>query len=247
MSSSLIRDVLKRIYDTVIFNHKIRYSDYFGWGVYLFNHFPCEGMLKKAVEFIWISNVEGDYLEFGVWEGFNFVSAYHLAKKKCKTMNYFAFDSFRGLPKPEDIDGDSNQFQEGQYFCSVDKFKKTLKKRGVDLNKVKVVEGLFEDTLNEKTKKKLKLKSAAIVWVDCDLYKSTVPVLNFITDIIVDGSIIIFDDWFCFKGDPERGEQKAFSEWLARNPNIKAIEYHRFGLFGNSFIIKKLKTGRQVG
>ena len=97
----------------------------------------------------------------------------------------------------------------------------------------------FFGTLNNETKQKLPIKSAAIVFIDCDLYASTVPVLNFISDYLEDGAILIFDDWFCFKGSPERGEQKAFHEWLKNNPQFKAVEYHKFNWRGNSFIINK--------
>jgi hypothetical protein len=84
----------------------------------------------------------------------------------------------------------------------------------------------------------LPLRKAALVWIDCDFYESTVPVLEFITDYVQDGTLLIFDDWFCFRGDPERGEQRAFAEWLARNPWIRAGELLRFGWHGSSFILR---------
>ena len=68
------------------------------------------------------------------------------------------------------------------------------------MNRVKIIPGWYSEVLNENTKKKLQIKKAAIVYVDCDLYESTVPVLDFITDYPVDGSILIFDDWNSFRG-----------------------------------------------
>jgi O-methyltransferase len=52
------------------------------------------------------------------------------------------------------------------------------------------------------------------------------------------GTVIAFDDWFCFKGDPGKGEQRAFREWLEKNSAFDAIEFHKFGWSGNSFIIR---------
>ena len=44
---------------------------------------------------------EGDYLEFGVFEGMSFKHACHLSKRfNHKNMHFYAFDSFQGLPKP---------------------------------------------------------------------------------------------------------------------------------------------------
>ena len=111
------------------------------------------------------------------------------------------------------------------------------KKNGVSLDKVTITEGWFDKTLNDETKEKLAISKAAIIWLDCDFYESTVPVMNFITDFVQNGTIIIFDDWFCFRGNPELGQQKAFSEWLERNPNIRASEFYKYGWTGNSFIL----------
>ena len=61
--------------------------------------------------------------------------------------------------------------------------------------------------------------------------------LEFITDIIDTGSFLIFDDWFCYGGDPNSGEIKATREWLEKNPQITLVEYRKFGIDGNSFLV----------
>ena len=139
-----------------------------------------------------------------------------------------------------DIDDNQNhRFKKGRFSCTSDKFKKILSKKHVDLTKVHLVPGFYDKTLNEATKKMLQLKKAAVIWIDCDLYSSTVPVLDFITDYAQNGTILVFDDYFCFGGDPNKGEQKAFREWLKRNPSIKVTEFHKIGWHGNSFIIHR--------
>jgi hypothetical protein len=52
-------------------------------------------------------------------------------------------------------------------------------------------------------------------------------VLDFVTDLLVQGSVLVFDDWFYNQGRKDRGEQKAFYEWAARNPQLELIEYWR--------------------
>ena len=221
-------------------NPKIRYSIYFSIIHNSFSYSTREEMLKIAMEFAEWSRLEGDYLEFGVWRGRNLAWAYHFARKShLDKMRFYAFDSFSGLPEPQDEDADFKQFQKGDFYCDIDTFKKNISKKGVDLNTVTIVPGWYDKTLTEETKRKIPLKKAAIVWIDCDLYESTVPVLNFITDYLEDGTILIFDDYFCFRGNPNKGEQKAFGEWLSKNPKIKVSEYHKFDWGGNSFIIHK--------
>jgi len=76
-----------------------------------------------------------------------------------------------------------------------------------------------------------------MVMIDCDLYESTKDVLKFITNLVHNGTIIIFDDWYVFKSNPEKGQQYACIEWLNNNPNIKLIEYKDNGPFQKSFIV----------
>ena len=79
--------------------------------------------------------------------------------------------------------------------------------------------------------------------IDVDYYKSTVEVLSFIEPLLNDGTIIIFDDWFNYKGHPNRGEQKAFREWCQK-PEVKQkwliSEYLKDNAWRNSFIINKI-------
>lgn len=217
------------------------YSRTFSNMLRAFPYPPQKKILKTAMDFVAHSRVEGDYLEFGVYRGKTFVAAFYFAQHNdLKSMKFYAFDSFKGLPRITGIDANGfRHFSNGQYSCSVDGFKKIISRKGVDLAKVEIVSGWFDKVLNEETKKNLPLEKASIIWIDCNLYESTVPVLNFITDYLQDGTLIIFDDWFCFRGNPDRGERKAFGEWLEKNPSIKATEYRKFGSFGNSFIIHK--------
>jgi O-methyltransferase len=199
-----------------------------------------QDVLDLAMQFVMMSEIPGDYLEFGVFEGDSFVTAFRLAKRyRLTRMMFYAFDSFAGLPDVADVDAIGHPgLSKGQLSSGgVERFKEMVSHRGVDLQRVVLVPGYFADSLHEGTKGTLSLRTAAIVYIDCDLYASTVPILNFIRDYIQDGTILIFDDWFLFKGHPDRGEQRAFREWLDVNRDIRVSEFHRFGWHGNSFIV----------
>ena len=47
--------------------------------------------------------------------------------------------------------------------------------------------------------------------IDSDLYQPAVECLDFLRDRLVDGAILVFDDW---SWGLEKGESKALSEWL---------------------------------
>jgi hypothetical protein len=192
--------------------------------------------LMRAVK--WWDLPPGDYLEFGVYKGRSFIHAYQQAQLCNLDMHFYAFDSFQGLPEVKGSDKDCAGLEKGDYACDEASFKKTLVDNNVDLSAVTVVPGFYRETLNEKTKKALDLRRAAIVWIDCDIYESTKPVLEFITEYLTTGSLIAFDDWFLFGADPNAGEMKAAGEWLEKNKNIRLVEYRQFGLFGQSFIVQ---------
>jgi len=185
----------------------------------------------------WWNLPPGDYLEFGVYRGRSFVYAYKQAQRFNLKMHFYAFDSFQGLPQVKGHDKEYSQLRQGDYACDETSFKKILAENNVDLDAVTITPGFYDMTLNQKTKETLNIKRAAIVWIDCDIYESTRPVLDFITDYLTTGSIIAFDDWLLFCGDPNAGEMRAAREWLEKNRHIRLVEYKQFGLFGQSFIV----------
>lgn len=202
-----------------------------------------EKIIDYALAFTKFCQVDGDYLEFGVYEGRTLAFAYHLAKRyKVETMSFYAFDSFAGLPEITGKDADGFcPYKKDFYKCDLETFKKIIANKGVDIDKVNMVPGWFNQTLNKETRLKLPIKKAAVVYIDCDLYESTIPVLNFIKDYLQNGTVLVFDDWYDFRGDPTRGERAAFKKWMTENKNFKAIPFRKFSWHGNSFIMNLKK------
>ena len=198
-----------------------------------------EMVLRNAMNFAQGCEVAGDYLEFGVSWGNTFLAAYHNAQRAGLTsMRFYGFDSFEGLPEISGVDKAGEcHYRQGQYACTMEAVRERILSEGVDPGRIQFIKGWYDKTLTPETRSALPIKKAAVIWIDCDLYESTVPALNFVTDYVQDGTIICFDDWFCFKGDPDRGESLAFKEWLGRNPSFRAIEYRKFEAAGHSFIL----------
>lgn len=211
------------------------------------------GCLQTAASFAAWNQVEGDYLEFGVYKGESFSVAYQAIEKNRDTVRranpdskeiadwamtrprYFAFDSFEGLP-PGEAERQSD-YAAGAYACSEAQFRNNVRAGGVDMDRVISVPGLYDRSLTPQVKVQHRLTRASVVMIDCDLYESTVPVLDFLTDLVGQGTILIFHDWFRFKGSPQQGEQRACREWLERNPQLELIEYWREGPQAVSFLV----------
>ncbi len=196
--------------------------------------------IEQTTEYLIGAEIPGDYLEFGVFQGTTFRYAMESMSPYLPEMKYIAFDSFEGLPAPRGIDaenGYTSNFQEEAFSCSEDEFYANLKKSDIDRNKVKTVKGWFDKTLTPETAQEIQLEKIAVAWIDCDLYESTVPVLNFITPFLQVGTVIIFDDWRCYRNHPDYGEQKACREWLEQNPHISLSELYSFGWNGIAFTV----------
>lgn len=210
------------------------------------------GCIRCAASFLAWNQIVGDYLEFGVYEGNSFAEAYRSISRARSNVKqfigkpevdawyrnppkYFAFDSFNGLPEgPFERHAD---YYEGAYKCSEEAFLQNIRAGGVELSDVVTVPGFYDQSLNSNTKERLKLSRAATILIDCDLYESTVPVLDFITSLVVQGTIIIFDDWYRYGGRPDQGEQRACAEWLERNPQIELVQYWQQGPQTVAFLV----------
>jgi O-methyltransferase len=196
--------------------------------------------VEQCAEFLVSAKIDGDYLEFGVYQGATFSHAFQWLSPHFKDMRFMAFDSFEGLPKPQGIDNAdeySGNFHEKEFSCSQDEFEQRITAKGVDLSKVTITKGWFNETLSAGKAPTYNIKNIAMVWIDCDLYESTVPVLNFITPYLTVGSTIVFDDWGCFRNHPDFGEQRACREWLNVNKNIKLTKLFSYGSFGMVFTV----------
>ena len=179
----------------------------------------------------------GDYLEFGVFNGSSIGSAYLSAmKNKLKSMKFFGFDSFKGLPKGTDEEHDA--LQKGFYGCSYEKMKECLRRRKVDPSKIIWIKGWYKDTLNDKTIKKYNIGKIGIVFVDCDTYSSSKTVLDFLAPLIIEPAIVCFDDWKLYDMDVKgTGEYRSFNEFLEKNRHIKAKEIKSYNRKSRSFLL----------
>lgn len=136
---------------------------------------------------------EGLILEFGVSTGESLRQIARYAAPR----RVYGFDSFEGLP--EDW---AKQEKRGAFACEPP----------VDLpNNVRLEVGLFSETLPGFMAGMS--EEVAFAHIDCDLYSSTVCVLENIGPWLADGAILLFDEMIGYEGYRDH-EIKAFAEFL---------------------------------
>lgn len=196
------------------------------------------GMIAQAFQFASINRVQGDYLEFGLWQGRTFRYARQMKRlRQLHSMKMWGFDSFQGLPQVDDCAG--NIWREGDFACTETDLKRILRAAGFAPYEYELVPGWYEHSLNDSVHDRLRGRSAAIVYIDCDLYESTIQVLRFLERYLVNGTIVCFDDYYCYRAAPDQGEQRALSQFLSCNQHLEFIPYFDYSPVGKSFIVRR--------
>jgi O-methyltransferase len=184
---------------------------------------------------------ESDYMEFGIFKAYSFWHAQEVASRTgAQHMRFFGFDSFRGLPEVHGVDATPDEdFYLGQYAASKDEVLRNLNARGVDWARTFLVEGYFRDSLSDELKRRHDMRRVSIALIDCDLYESAARVLDFLSDLIGDGTILMFDDWNAFNSDSNRGERRAFREFLDCRSDLRARHLLSYGHYGSVFVLNE--------
>lgn len=191
--------------------------------------------IMEAMNYVKVAQLPKVFFEFGCHSGRTFSAAIR-ASKEINIINeteFYAFDSFVGLPKTSSDDG---IFEEGTFHTGVSDFKKALKTQAdYNLNDKYIYKGFYSNTLTDELQKKM--PKVGVVHIDVDIYSSAKEVLNFIKPLLVKGSVLIFDDYYCFPAGSNKGEHRALNEFLNENPSFKITEWKAYSSFGKSFFI----------
>ncbi|RJQ17483.1 MAG: hypothetical protein C4560_08640 [Nitrospiraceae bacterium] len=198
--------------------------------------------LKKAFFHCSLEKLEGDYMEYGVFEGTSFISAFmndYRINKSRTNRKYIGFDSFEGFKFSEDIDKHPF-FREGDFKSSYDFVQKRVSKKLKDRAEFRLIKGYLEDTLKDKTPMDFGVEKIAVSLIDCDLHVPARMALNFMKGSLQEGSIIILDDYFAYKGSMEKGVAGAFELFKDANRHIEFRRMFDYGYGGAGFIVSKI-------
>lgn len=198
--------------------------------------------LKKVHYLSAIEDLEGDYLEFGVFTGSSFAHSIRCARKhlrfnnKLNKIKFYGFDSFSGF-------GDVADSDNHQYYID-ENFKSDFDRVHLRINnmagnfKFKLVKGFFRESLKYGPSS-FGIRKARIIFIDSDTYSSAKEALAFCCTIVQQGTFIILDDYFSYKGSYKAGVARAFNEFV-KTFGFSVRQVFTYGMGGSVYIISSM-------
>tara|TARA_Y100000590_G_C15491538_1_gene927943 strand:+ start:179 stop:838 length:660 start_codon:yes stop_codon:yes gene_type:complete len=172
-----------------------------------------------------VKNIKGSFVECGVYKGASlarFVMFRELFNQ-IKEREIIAFDTFDTFPET-DFDGDLDMRknfinESGEESISKDQLQLVLEEKQCDVN-VELIEGDICKTVPDYVRNHPELK-IALLNLDVDIYEPSVSVLKNFYPHIVEGGVLILDDYGTFPG-----ETKAVDDFFEnQNVDIKKFSF----------------------
>lgn len=165
--------------------------------------------LYQSIEYIVRNAIPGDIVECGVWSGGSMLLAALALKHFGDTSRkIYLYDTFAGMPKPEDIDRRwdgmpalptwQHHQETGRpwgYGGSAEHVKRVVAQSGYPAENFVFVEGMVEDTLPA-----IRPEKVSLLRLDTDLYSSTYHELVCLFPLLSVGGILIVDDYGAYQG-----------------------------------------------
>lgn len=160
--------------------------------------------LYDSCRYIIKNNIQGDFVECGVWKGGSaMVIAYTLLKLNITDRKIYLYDTFEGMSEPEDMDVDIVNRKAGD-LMDMDKEKLThawayspeeevrnnIFSTGYEKENIIFVRGKVEDTIPNTIPEKISL-----LRLDTDWYASTQHELEHLYPRLSSHGILIIDDY----------------------------------------------------
>jgi O-methyltransferase len=179
--------------------------------------------LYSAVGYVLSNNIEGDFVECGVWRGGSaMLIAKMLVNRNITNRKIYLFDTFEGMSAPSQNDlsykGENASTllkntvndKENSVWCLADlnDVQNNMNQTAFNTNNLIYVKGKVEDTLpSAKPNGKI-----ALLRLDTDWYESTKHELDILFPMLIQNGILIIDDYGHWEGC-----RKAVDEYLKQH------------------------------
>jgi O-methyltransferase len=189
--------------------------------------------LVHGVRHVARNGIAGDIVECGVWRGGSMLAAVRtLLAEGDTTRTCWLYDTFTRMPPPGERDFDiwgqhaSAYFEgdvdphdtEGYRYLPLEEVQQLLRGTGYPVERLRFVQGLVEDTIPAEAPERI-----ALLRLDTDWYESTAHELRHLLPRVVDGGLLLVDDYGQFTG-ARQAVDEALAE-LADPPFLHRIDW----------------------
>jgi O-methyltransferase len=149
-------------------------------------------MLHRLAVEVDRARVPGALVDCGVWNGGSTILTACGAPRR----EVWAFDSFAGLPEPNELDGIEGKGLGGELVGSEEKLRQGFE-RFAGRTRLRVRAGWFEDTLAGAAQE---IVPIAILHCDGDWFESVLLTLEVMYPLVSPGGFVVVDDYGTFPG-----------------------------------------------
>jgi O-methyltransferase len=175
--------------------------------------------LVNAVNYLVKNDIQGDFVECGVWRGGSTMAAIDtLLKNGDKSREIYLFDTYEGMSEPTDVDKivtgtgadhlmettDRGDPTSVWCYSAIEEVQRNVGTLKYPSEKIHFVKGKVEDTIPQTLPGKI-----ALLRLDTDFYESTAHELKHLYPLLVPGGVIIIDDYGHWEG-----ARKAVDEYI---------------------------------
>ncbi len=196
--------------------------------------------IKKAFYFAFLEQVEGDYLEFGTFEGTSLIAAFENDRRfqtsAISNRAFWGFDSFEGFKYFNERDRHPF-FKEREFASSYEQTQRRLEKHFKNRAKWCLVKGYFEETIQAKSACDFGIEKVSVALIDCDLGTPALIAFNFMAPALQKGTVLILDDYFAYKGSQHEGVAGAFQKFQSEHPHLVFRRLFDYGHGGQGFVL----------
>ncbi len=189
--------------------------------------------LIESVRYLIKNDIPGDFLECGVFKGGSMMAvALTLLSMGVKDRKLWLFDTFAGMPMPEEVDVNFRGKPAIERFAKhriddesstwvnvpLEEVQKAMESTRYPAENINYIKGMVEDTIPDQAP-----ESLALLRLDTDWYRSTKHELDHLYPCLSSKGIAIIDDYAYFKG-----AKKAVDEYFAEqqmHPMLHRIDY----------------------
>jgi len=173
--------------------------------------------LVEAVKYIIKSNIDGAFVECGVWKGGSVMAIALMLREMKQEREIYLYDTFSGMCAPLPVDGGeaqrlflktkTSQDSSNWLQSPIEEVERNVFATGYPKDRFHFIKGKVEDTLPEQMPQRI-----ALLRLDTDFYESTKHALFHLFPLVSPKGVVIIDDYGLWPG-----AKKAVDEYISQN------------------------------